>query len=309
MDGEPPGIGQQITGQLDDLLLGLRGGIGVREEMHHIQGDPPLGDHPAGHGGVDAAGQQGHRPAVDAHGQAAGPGLRVGVNIGGEVPDLYIHGELRVVHVHLQVGVQFVQFAPHILAELDGVHGETLVRPLGFHLEGAGGGQLVVQELLTGGHDGVLVLLAGAGQGQAHDAEYLLQGLKGALHVAVVALGLHIGGGLAGVDLELAVGPQAAVDVGLQLVLEAAAVQALQHHLPQLQQDDLVHSMLSLRPIPPQGQKDGLILFHTPRRRGGLTGSIILFYPFSIRLARAAAIFCSCCAPTVKIKIKFTFSP
>ncbi len=157
--------------------------------MDHLQGHPPLGDHPGGHRGVDPPGQQGDRPAVDAHRQAARPRLRVGVDEGGVVPDLDVDGELRVVDVHLQIGVQVVQLSPHILAELDGGHGEGLVRPLGLHLKGAGDGQLVPQVFPGGGQNGVLVLVTGPGPGQTHHAEHLFQGLPGPVHVAASLMG------------------------------------------------------------------------------------------------------------------------
>ncbi len=95
------------------------------------------------------------------HGQAARPGLGLGVDVGGVVPHLDIHGELRVVHVHLQIVIGLVELAAHILAELDGGHGEGLVRPLGLHLEGFGGAQLGIQEFFGGGQNGVLVLFTG----------------------------------------------------------------------------------------------------------------------------------------------------
>ena len=62
--------------------------------MDHLQGDAPLGDHPGGHRGVDAAGEEAHRPAADAHRQAARPGLGVGVDKSGVVPDLQVDGEV-----------------------------------------------------------------------------------------------------------------------------------------------------------------------------------------------------------------------
>ena len=234
MDGQVPAPGGEQTGQLDDLLLGLGRGVGVGEEVDHLQSHAPLGDHIAGHRGVDAAGQQGYRPAVDAHGQAAGAGLRVGVDEGGVVPDLHIDGELRVVDVHFQIGVQLVQLAPHILAELDGGHGEGLVRPLGLHLEGAGSGQPVVQILLAGAKNGVLVLVTGPGPAETHHAKDLFHGFPGTVHVAVLVHGLHIGGGLAGVHPKLAQTVETAVDIGLELVFKAAAVQSLQNQLSQL---------------------------------------------------------------------------
>ena len=160
---------------------------------------------------------------------------------GGVVPDLNVDGELRVVNVHLQIGVELVQLAPHILAELDRGHGEGLIRPLGLHLESAGGGQLAVQVLPGGGQDGVLILLAGPGPAETHHTEHLRQRLPGPVHVTLAGHGLHIGGGLAGVYPELAQVVQPAVDIGLQLILKAAAVQALEDHLPQLEEDHFVH--------------------------------------------------------------------
>ena len=67
----------------------------------------------------------------------------------------------------------------------------------------------------------------------------LAAGLGDGVHVAVGLQGLHIDGALAGIDLEAAAGADAAADVGQQLVLKALAVQSLQHHLAQLQQQDL----------------------------------------------------------------------
>ena len=146
-----------------------------------------------------------------------------------------------MVDVHLQVVIGLMELPAHILAELDGGHGEGLVRPLGLHLKGAGGAELVVQKFLGAGQDGVLVLPAGAGQGQTHDAEHVLQGLIGPLHIAALAYGLHVGGRLPGVHPELAEGTETAVEVGLELVLEAAAVEPLEDHLTQLEQNDFVH--------------------------------------------------------------------
>ena len=151
-------------------------------------------------------------------------------------------GKLRVVDVHLQIGVELVQLAAHVLAELNRGHGEGLIRPLGLHLEGAGGGQLVIQIFPGGGKDGVLVLLTGPSPAETHHAEHAGQRLPGPVHVTCVGHGLHIGGGLAGVHPELAQIVQPAVDVGLELVLKAAAVQALEDHLPQLEEDHFVHN-------------------------------------------------------------------
>jgi len=73
--------------------------------VDHLQGQAPLGHHPGGYWRVDAAGEQAHRTAVDAHGEAARAGFRIRVDIGGILPYLQMDGELGVVDVHLQIGI------------------------------------------------------------------------------------------------------------------------------------------------------------------------------------------------------------
>ena len=152
---------------------------------------------------------------LDNAGAIPGAGLGLGVDVSGVVPHFHVDGEFGMVDVHLQVIVGLVELAAHILAELDGGHGEGFICPLGLYLKGPGGPELVVQKVPGTGQNGVLVLLTGAGQGQPRNAEHLGQGLVSALYVAAVVLGLHIGGGLPGIHPELAVGVEAAVDVGL----------------------------------------------------------------------------------------------
>ena len=240
MDGHPAAPGGDEPGQLQDLVLGLGGGVGIAEEVDHLQGQAPLGHHPGGHGGVDAAGQQGDRSAPHAHRQTACAGGGVGVDIGRKVTDLHVDHHVGVVHIGPQMLEGLVQLTAHKLGQLDGGHGEGLVGPLGLHLEGLGLHEVVVQVGLGGLQDGLGGLVAGLGPGQAHHAEEVLQGLKGAVHVAVQALGLHVSNGLAGVDAELAVLLQTAAGVGHEAVLEVVAVQALQDHLAHFHQDDLV---------------------------------------------------------------------
>ena len=109
-----------------------------------------------------------------------------------------------------------------------------------------GGGQRVAQIGLGRVKDGLLALFAGQRAGDGDDAEHLLAGGIRPGHVAAVLRRLHVDGGLAGVDLELAEPLGAAADVAHELHFKAAAVQALQDHLAQLAQDDLVHVVLSL---------------------------------------------------------------
>ena len=112
---------------------------------------------------------------------------------------------------------------------------------MALHLEGAGGGQLVPQ--VGGGalDDGVLVLGAGPGPAQAHRPEQLGHGLPGSFEVRPLVQRLHVGGGLAGVYLELAVFLQPPLGVAHELFLKAPAVQALQYHFALLEQDNLSH--------------------------------------------------------------------
>ena len=149
--------------------------------------------------------------------------------------------QLRRVDVHLQVGILVVEQAAHVLADLHAVHGEFLVRPLGLHLEGPGRLELGAQVVSGAVEDGVLVLGAGAGPGGGHNAEHLPAGGVGPVQIAVLLLGLHVDGALLGVDPEAAAAGQAAADVAGQLVLKGAAVEALEDHLAQLQQNNLIH--------------------------------------------------------------------
>ena len=113
--------------------------------MDQLQPDPPLGDHIGGHRTVDAAGQQAHRRAAHADGQAPRAGLGGAVDIGRLLPDLHVDAQLRSVDVHLQMGIGLVEQAPHVLGDLHAGHGEELVRPLGLHLEALRRPQLPVQ--------------------------------------------------------------------------------------------------------------------------------------------------------------------
>ena len=212
-DVQPPAPGHQLPGQLENLFPGLLAGIGGRGKVDHLQLHAPLGDHITGHRGVDAAGQQAHGPAAHADGQAACGGLGGGVDIGGLLPDLHIHRQLRVVDVHRQVGEGLVQVSAHPLAQLDGAHGEGLVRPLALHLEAAGRRQGIAQIGLGGFQNGLLLLGAGQGPGHGDDAENLLAGGIGPGQVAGLLRRLHIDGALLGVHPELAEPAGAAADI------------------------------------------------------------------------------------------------
>ena len=216
--------------------------------MHHFQLHAPAGDHIGGNGAVQTAGKQAHRPAAHADGQAAGAGDGGRVDIGVLLPDLHINRQIRMVHIRFHVE-ELPQLAAYILGDLDGVHGELLVCPAALHLEGSGLGKFIRQIGLGGLRNGVHLLGTRDGAGHRHDAEHLTGSLEGGLHVAVLGLRLHIDSALANVDLEAAAGLHPAADIAHQLILKTAAVQALQHHLAQLQKQDLVvvHNQSSVR--------------------------------------------------------------
>ncbi len=241
---EPPGPGGQLPGQLQHLVAGQLAGVGGRGEVDHLQLYAPLGDHVGGHRGIDAAGEQAHGAAAHADGQAAGGAHSGGVDVSRILPDLDMDGELRVVNVHRQVGKGVVKLAAHPLAQLDGAHGEALVGPLRLHLEGPGLRQRPAQIGAGVFQNGLRRLFTGHGPRDGDNAEDVGAGVVGAVHVAAVLHRLHIDGALAGVDLEAAEPAHAAADIVHEPLLEAVAVQALQDHLAQLAQDDLVHGAL-----------------------------------------------------------------
>ena len=246
MDRQAAAPRHQLTGQLQHLFPCLLAGIGRRGEVDHLQLNAALGHHVAGHRGVDAAGEQAHRPAAHADGQAAGSGLGGGVDVGGILPHLHIHRQLRMVYIHLQVGIGLVELAAHPLAQLNRAHGEGLVGTLALHLEAAGRRQGLPQIRLGGGQNGLLLLGAGNGPCNGDDAEHLLAGGIGPGQIADLLRRLHIDGTLLGVDAELAEAGGTAADVAHKLHLKAAAIQALQDHLAQLAQNDLIHRCFSL---------------------------------------------------------------
>ena len=145
-----------------------------------------------------------------------------------------MHGEFGVMYVHRAVRKGVVQLPADVLAELHARQGEGLVGTAGLHLE-AFGVQHLVPEIGFGKlHNGVLVLFAGGGTGDGHNAEDLLQLFKGGVHVGVLLRPLHIDGGLEDIGPEFADAAQTPADIAEQLLLEAPAVEALENDLADL---------------------------------------------------------------------------
>ena len=210
--------------------------------MHQLQLHAAICDHEGGDGTVDTAGEKADGLAAHADGQTARTGHRRRVDISSLLADLHMDGELRLVDVHSEIVVGLVEHTTHILADLNTGHGELLVGALGLHLEGAGSQQVIVQIALGALQNSVLVLLTGLGAADSHHTEDLLTGLKSLVDIAGILGGLHIDGALLGVDMVLTgAALQAAADIAEELILEGAAIEALQDHFAQLQKNDLVH--------------------------------------------------------------------
>ena len=157
------------------------------------------------------------------------------MDIAGKVADFQVDNQLRIVDVHLQVGIGFREQTAYVLAQLDGGHGEGLVAAFGLHLEALGVFQVLIQIGAGGLEKGVRVLLAGFGTGQAHDAEQLLHGLPCAVQITGLLQGLHVDDRLAGDGAEAAVGVETALEVAHQPLFKPASVQAFQDDLAHLQ--------------------------------------------------------------------------
>ena len=207
--------------------------------MHHFQLHAPAGDHVGGHRAVQPTGEQAHRPAAHADRQSACAGNRGGVNVGVLFPNLHVYRKVGRVHLRLFME-KLRQLAADILGNLNRIHGELLVRSSALHLKRLGFCKFIRKIGLGGLHNGVHSFVAGHGPGHGHNAEDLPRRLIGGLHVAFLRLRLHINGALADIDLKAAAVLHAAADVAHQLILKAAAVQALEHHLAQLQKQHFI---------------------------------------------------------------------
>ena len=241
LDGHSAAVAGEEPRKLHDLILGLLGGVGEGKEMHRDEPYTAAGDHIGGDRAVDAAGEERHRHAAGAYGHAARAGHRGGVDIGRKVAHLDMHGKLRVVDVHACAGERLGKLAAHILAQLYAAHGEALVAAAGLDLEALRAQHILPEVFLGQRGNGVLVLLAGGGAGHLDDAEHLFQRLERRVHIGPIADRLDINDGLKAVYVEFADGREAALDVSDQLCLKGAAVESLQDHLAELENDNIVH--------------------------------------------------------------------
>ena len=150
-----------------------------------------------------------------------------------------------------------MQRAADLLGELNGGEREGFVRALALDLEILRAGKFRGEVILGGADDGLHVLFTGQGAADGDDAEDLLAGGVGRGKVALVVHRLNINGTLLGVDAEIAALRRAAAQVSNQLILKAAAVEALEDHLAELAQDHFTHGGSSpYRPCAPLPRRE-----------------------------------------------------
>ena len=210
--------------------------------MHAAQLQAALCHHPAGNGGIDTAAQQQHAPAGGTGGQTACTGDGAAVDKGVILADLHPDGDLRILHLRLQVGKHIAEVAAHFPADLGRCQGEALVSALGLHLIGADTAQQVFQIQAGLFFNVADVLFAHHGTAHAHQTEYPAADLHGLVHGCAFIQRLHIEGGLAAVDLEVAHLFQTPMEGLLQTILKFTAVQALEHQLAALTKQNFSHN-------------------------------------------------------------------
>ena len=152
---------------------------------------------------------------------------------------------LGPVHLYLQMRIGRQQSAAHVTGDFRGFQREFFVRPLGLAAEGGRALHGFLQIFHGCGADIFHVFLADGGPADGDHAKHLAANLQRGLDGRAL-LGLHIEGGLDGVDLILPQAGQAAADNGQQLILKAPSIQALEHQLAAFEQQNFIHSISSL---------------------------------------------------------------
>ena len=257
VDGQPPAPRREQLRELEHLFLGGVGGVGRGEEMDHFKRYAALCHHVGRDGRVDAAGEQRHGAAAHADGQSARTRLGGSVDVGRVVADLDKHRQLGVVDVDRATRERLMQRAADLLGELNGGEREGFVRALALNLEILRAGKFWGKVILSGADDSLHVLFTGQGAADGDDAEDLLAGGVGGGEVALVVHRLNINGTLLGVDAEIAALRRAAAQISDQLILKAAAVEALEDHLAELAQDHFTHGGSSpYRPCAPLPRRE-----------------------------------------------------
>ena len=174
----------QNPGQIQHLFLGALAGVGRRIEVHRTHADAALGDHPASHRAVDAAGQQQGSPSIGAHRHATHGHDGLGVHIS-LITDLHGNHQLRIVHIHRQVGALFQHIMAHFHVDGRRIHEVALIAAAGVHLEGA----VVILHQLNRGFTNCVEVILGQFQrtAQAVHAEHLAHLANALVHIGQFA--------------------------------------------------------------------------------------------------------------------------
>ena len=173
----------QNSSQIQHLFLGALAGVGRRIEVHRAHADAAFGDHPASHRAVNAAGQQQGSTAIGAHRHAAHRHDGLGVHVC-LIADLHGNHQLRIVHIHRQVGALFQHIMAHFHVDGRRIHEVALIAAAGVHLEGA---VVILHQLNRGLADGVEVILGQFQRAaQAMHAEHLAHLADALVHVGQV---------------------------------------------------------------------------------------------------------------------------
>ena len=172
------------AGQVQHLFTGALAGIGKGIEVHRVHAHAALGDHPARHRAVDAAGEQQRGLAVRPHRHPAYRGNGMGIEVG-QVANLHREHDIGVFHVHLEPRQMLQQICAHFHVDGGRVHGIALVAAAGVDLEGA---PAALHELCRLGAEGLKIILFHLG-GPAHavHAEHLGHAADGLVHIGRIA--------------------------------------------------------------------------------------------------------------------------
>ena len=144
-----------------------------------------------------------------------------------------LHRVLRPVDIHQDTGMGLRQPPADFLGNLDGGHGEGLIRTLGLHFEGLGAVQVLSQIVFHSVKNGVQVLFTGAAPAQAHHTENRMAALPGPIHVRLPVHRLNIDGRLHNIHVKIAVQLHPTPDILPQPGLKLALIRPFQDNFSQ----------------------------------------------------------------------------
>ena len=221
-----------------------------RDYLQSAPGHPVSGD-----GAVNAARKQQRGPSAAAHRDPARAGQLRAVDISPLFSDFHRYAAVRVVQIHPQMWEGIQNNASQFAADGGGVHTKAFVGALCIHAEAPRGGKFpakVVQRLPA---NGIPVFFSNPRTAKRGNSKHRLQPAQCLSHVDILLQRCDINGGLTFPDLEGTEVGQPAAGIFNHTVLKGVTVEALEHQLAGLKQDDFIH------------QRGILLVFWTPQRR------------------------------------------